>query len=72
YEISKKYVQDLAQADEKTQKEILARSIELWKTDHLGISDSRAWQNMQDTLLKMSLLKQPLDVSKAFTNDFVP
>ncbi|MBI3739747.1 MAG: ABC transporter substrate-binding protein, partial [Chloroflexi bacterium] len=46
YEISKKYVQDLAQADEKTQKEILARSIELWKTDHLGISDSRAWQNM--------------------------
>lgn len=72
YEISKKYVQDLAQADEKTQKEILARSIELWKADRLGTSDPRAWQNMQDTLLKMGLLKQPLDVSKAFTNEFVP
>ena len=72
YEISKKYVQDLAQADEKTQKEILARSIELWKADHLGTSDPQAWQNMQDTLLKMGLLKQPLDVSKAFTNEFVP
>jgi NitT/TauT family transport system substrate-binding protein len=72
YEISKKYVQDLAQADEKTQKEILSRSIELWKADHLGISDPQAWQNMQDTLLKMGLLKEPLDVSRAFTNDFVP
>ncbi len=72
YDISKKYVQDLAQADEQTQKEILARSIELWKADHLGISDPQAWQNMQDTLLKMGLLKQSLDVSKAFTNQFVP
>lgn len=72
YEISKKYVQDLAQADEKTQKEILARSIALWKTDHLGLSDPQAWQNMQDTLLKMGLLKESLDVSKAFTNQFVP
>lgn len=72
YEISKKYVRDLAQADEKTQKEILARSIALWKTDHLGLSDPQAWQNMQDTLLKMGLLKESLDVSKAFTNQFVP
>jgi putative riboflavin transport system substrate-binding protein len=72
YEASKKYVQDLSQSDEKTQKEILARSIELWKADRLGFSNPAAWQNMEDTLLKMGLLKEPLDVSKAFTNRFVP
>lgn len=72
YDISKKYVDSLAQADEKTQKEILMRSIVLWKADHLGYSDPQAWQNMQDTLLKMGLLKQPLDINKAFTNQFVP
>ncbi|HEX2696647.1 MAG TPA: ABC transporter substrate-binding protein [Anaerolineales bacterium] len=72
YEISKKYVPDLAQADEKTQKEILSRSIDLWKADHLGFSNPQAWQNMQDTLLKMGLLKEALDINKAFTNQFVP
>ena len=36
------------------------------------MSDPQAWQNMQDTLLKMGLLKQPLDINKAFTNQFIP
>lgn len=72
YEISKKYVDNLAQADQKTQMEILMRSIALWKADRLGYSDPQSWQNMQDTLLKMGLLKQPLDINKAFTNQFVP
>jgi NitT/TauT family transport system substrate-binding protein len=72
YDISLKYVPDLAKADQATQKKILARTIELWKTAHPGLSDAKAWQNMQETLLKMKLLKQPLDVNKAFTNQFVP
>ena len=72
YNISLKYVPDLAKADQGTQKKILARTIELWKTAHPGLSDAKAWQNMQETLLKMGLLKKPLDLSKAFTNEFVP
>lgn len=72
YDISLKYVQALARADKPTQQEILRRSIDLWKTDRLGWSDPQAWQNMQDTLLKMSLLKQPLELDKAFTNQFIP
>jgi len=72
YDISLKYVPDLAKADAATQKEVLRRSIALWKTDRLGWSDPQAWQNMQDTLLKMGLLKAPLDTNQAFTNQFVP
>ena len=72
YTISKKYVPDLAQSNETTQKEILALSIALWKTDRPGYSDPQSWQNMQDTLLKMGLLKKPLDLNKAFTNQFIP
>jgi NitT/TauT family transport system substrate-binding protein len=72
YSISKGYVQDLGKQDEATQKEILKRTMELWQTAQPGQSDPQAWKNMQDTLLKMGLLKQPLDVSKAFTNQFVP
>ena len=72
YSMSKKHVPNLADADEVVQKEVLSRSIELWQADRLGFSNVQAWQNMQDTLLKMGLLKEPLDLEKAFTNDFVP
>jgi NitT/TauT family transport system substrate-binding protein len=72
YEISKKYVDNLSAADETVQKEVLARSMDLWRAERLGYSDPQAWINMQDTLLKMGLLSAPLDVSKAFTNQFVP
>jgi NitT/TauT family transport system substrate-binding protein len=72
YEMSKVHVPNLAEADEAVQKEVLARSIELWKADRLGLSDAQAWSNMQDTLLKMNLLEGELDINKAFTNEFVP
>lgn len=72
YELSKPHVENLAQADEAVQKEVLARSIELWKAERVGYSDAKAWENMQEVLLKMGLLTKPLDLSKAFTNEFVP
>jgi NitT/TauT family transport system substrate-binding protein len=38
----------------------------------LGYSDPKAWDNMQAVLLDMGLLSQPLDLSKAFSNEFIP
>jgi NitT/TauT family transport system substrate-binding protein len=72
YEISKKYVDNLSQADEAVQRQVLARSIKMWRADRLGYSDPDAWTNMNDLLVRMGLLPAPLDVSQAFTNDFVP
>jgi len=72
YTISEKYVPNLTQADAATQKQVLSSSIDLWKASRLGYSDPQSWQNMQNTLLKMGLLKQPLDLTKAFTNQFIP
>ncbi|MEW5828955.1 MAG: ABC transporter substrate-binding protein [Chloroflexota bacterium] len=72
YELSRAHVPNLAELDEAVQKQVLARSIELWQADRLGFSDMQAWENMQDTLLKMGLLSAPLELDEAFTNEFVP
>ena len=72
YTLSKAHIPNLSDADATVQKEVLARSIELWKADRLGFSNVQAWGNMQDTLLKMGLLEKPLALDKAFTNEFVP
>ncbi len=71
YEISKKYVETLSQADAKIQKEVLATSISLWQADPPGYADPAAWENMQAVLLEMGLIEAPVDLERAFTNRFV-
>jgi NitT/TauT family transport system substrate-binding protein len=72
YQISTKYVETLAQADETVQKQVLARSIELWQGASLGKSDPVAWNNMLAILVKMGMVPGDMDVTRAFTNDFLP
>ncbi len=71
FEISKNYVEGLASPDQAIQKDVLAASIPFWQTDTLGYSQPEAWQNMQKVLLDMGLISQPLDLEKAFTNEFI-
>ena len=72
YDISKKYVDNLAQADPLVQKQVLGTSIEQWRAPVLGQSDPAAWDNMQKVLMDMKLYTDPLDLSKAFTNAYLP
>ncbi len=72
YEICKKYVENLTQADPLVQKQVLGTSIEQWRAPALGKSDPAAWENMQKVLLEMKMYSTPIDLTKAFTNDFLP
>jgi NitT/TauT family transport system substrate-binding protein len=74
FEISKKFVEGLAQADQEiqaVQREVLATSITFWENETLGKTDREAWENMQSVLLEMGLIPQPLDLNQAFSNDFI-
>jgi NitT/TauT family transport system substrate-binding protein len=72
YQASLNFVDNLAQADTSVQHQVLATSIELWKANRLGESNPVAWENMQTVLLDMGLMTSELDLSKAFSNAFLP
>lgn len=72
FHLSASYIPNFASLDASVQKQILATSIEEWKAARLGYSDPKSWENMQDVLLKMDLVKQKIDLGKAYTNEFIP
>jgi NitT/TauT family transport system substrate-binding protein len=72
YEICLKYVENLAEADQTIQREILDVSIQIWSAERLGYSQPEAWENMQQVLLEMGLLQTPLNLEDAYTNEFIP
>ncbi len=74
FEISKKYVEALgalSEGEQEVRRQVLAASIELWQVAQPGYSDPQAWQNMQELLLQMGLLEQPLALEQAFSNAYL-
>jgi len=72
FQLSESYIPNFADLDADVQKQVLETSIEQWKAQRLGYSDPQAWENMQDVLLEMGLITAKMDLSKAYTNEFVP
>jgi len=71
FEISTKYVENLAEADRATQMEVLDVSLEFWQAETIGYSDPEAWENMQDVMLEMGLYDEAQDLDAAYTNEFI-
>jgi NitT/TauT family transport system substrate-binding protein len=72
YEISLTFVENLKDQDKDVQMKVLTTSIEFWQAERIGFSDPQAWENMNELLVKMELIPEPIDLSEAFTNEFVP
>jgi len=71
FELSQDFVDDLGYANAAPQMDILKASIQFYQGDPLGYSAPEAWENTQSLLLEMGLLTTPLDLSAAFSNDFI-
>jgi len=72
FQLSESHIPNFADLNADVQKQVLGTSIEQWHAERLGYSNPQAWENMQDVLLDMGLLTEKQDLSKAFTNEFVP
>src|SRR5512139_1117232 len=72
YQLTSSYVPNFADLDKDVQMQILKTSIEQWKASRLGYSDPQAWENMENVLLEMGQITEKTDLSKAYTNEFIP
>ncbi len=63
-----------ADFDDETllQFDVLLASIPLWNAERLGFSDLESWENMQDTLLTLGLLDEPVNLDAIYTNEYLP
>jgi NitT/TauT family transport system substrate-binding protein len=79
FETSLEYVSELKSADAATQqlqRTVLQETLPYWQSDltareGLGFTDEASWRATHTFLRDSGILKQDVDVSKAFTNEFV-
>ena len=71
-QISAAAVPEIGGANLKTSEAVLNASIPIWKNDRIGMSRPEDWQAMEQFMLAAGFIQNPVDASKAFTNQFVP
>ncbi len=73
FNTSKKFVDGLGSnpKNDDIQRQVLAETIKLWQTPAPGRSDPAAWDETQQVLIDMGLLKGKIANDKLFTNQFV-
>lgn len=54
------------------QLQVLLATIDLWQADVLGMTDSASWETTRDLLVEMGSLEIDVDLTSAYTNDFLP
>jgi NitT/TauT family transport system substrate-binding protein len=57
---------------ETLQFRVLLATIDLWDADRLGYSEASSWDVTQKVLMNMDFIQQSIDLSLAFTDEFVP
>jgi NitT/TauT family transport system substrate-binding protein len=67
------YVTDLAEDEKETQRQVLTNSLDLWRSDTLGLTNPAAWEDTQAILIKIGFMEQPLDdLAAAYDMSFLP
>lgn len=71
FEACRKYVEGLDQ-NEAVQRAVLEATLPFWQGKPLGWSDPAAWEATVKAMQEAGLLSGPVEVEKAFTNEFLP
>ncbi len=71
FAIARQAVPEITDDDAPTQRAVLEVSIDLWRSDLLGVSDPQAWSDSAEFMLDTGLIETPVDVETLYTNEFI-
>ena len=73
FAVVREVIPEITDRDAPVQRKVLDASIELWRTDALGISDRKSWQTSLDFMLATGLIKstEKVKLDSLYTNQFV-
>jgi NitT/TauT family transport system substrate-binding protein len=71
FEIVRTIIPEMTDEDAPIQRQVLDASIELWRSDNLGLSNEQHWQDSVDFMQETGLLENPVEVDTLFSNQFV-
>jgi NitT/TauT family transport system substrate-binding protein len=73
FNTSKKYVEGLGSnpQNDEIQRKVLDETMKLWQAPVLGRTDPAEWDQTQQVLIDMGLLKEKISNAQLFTNQFV-
>jgi NitT/TauT family transport system substrate-binding protein len=71
FEIVRRVIPEISDEDAPTQRQVLDASIELWRSDELGVSSQQAWQDSVDFMKETGLLENNVEPETLYTNKFV-
>jgi NitT/TauT family transport system substrate-binding protein len=71
FKIARTVIPELTDAQASVQMEVLKVTVELCKSDQLGYSNQKAWQESADFLLKTGMLKKKVEIKDLYTNQFI-
>jgi NitT/TauT family transport system substrate-binding protein len=76
FKISLEYIPEAQRGDVQLQRKVLQETLPFWHNEMtdkhgLGYSDPAQWQATHTFMRDSGLLKSDVDLSKAFTNDFI-
>jgi NitT/TauT family transport system substrate-binding protein len=71
FSIARQAVPEITDEDAPTQRAVLEASIDLWRSDRLGVSDPQAWSDSVEFMQGTGLIEAPVDAETLYTNQFV-
>lgn len=71
FEIARQVIPEITDEDAPTQRQVLDASLELWRSNDLGVSNPQVWQNSVDFMQQTGLLEKSIAADALYTNQFV-
>jgi NitT/TauT family transport system substrate-binding protein len=71
FSIARQAVPEITDEDAPTQRAVLEASIDLWRSNRLGVSDPQAWSDSVEFMQDTGLIETPVDAEILYTNQFV-